>query len=119
MEERMRFARDWEREEMTMTELCEEYGIARKTGYEIVARWQAAGALGLNDRSRAPLRHPNQTPAETEAALLALRQAHMRWGPRKLQAVLRRTRYIHDRCGPDFGRKRKCCCDHSWRHADE
>lgn len=91
MEERIWFARDWEREEVTMTELCEEYGIARKTGYEIVARWQGAGALGLQDRSRAPLRHPNQTSAETEAALLALRQAHMRWGPRKLQAVLRRT----------------------------
>ena len=91
MEERIRFARDWEREEMTMTELCEEYGIARKTGYEIVGRWQAAGASGMNERSRAPLRHPNQTGAETEAALLALRQAHMRWGPRKLQAVLRRT----------------------------
>jgi transposase InsO family protein len=37
------------------------------------------------------LRHPNQTPAETEAALLALRQAHMRWGPRKLREVLRRS----------------------------
>ena len=32
VEERIRFVRDWEREELTMTELCAEYGIARKTG---------------------------------------------------------------------------------------
>ena len=44
----------------------------------------------LCERSRAPVRHPNQTAAEIEAAVLELRRAHMRWGPRKLKRVLER-----------------------------
>jgi len=88
VEERIRFAVEYESGEWTMAELCRHFGIARKTGYEMVARWQQEGAAGLKDRSRAPLNHPNQTPAEVEAAVLALRRAHMSWGPRKLRARL-------------------------------
>jgi transposase InsO family protein len=40
--------------------------------------------------NRAPERHPNQTPALIEEAVLGLRQAHMTWGPRKLKSILRR-----------------------------
>ena len=40
--------------------------------------------------NRAPQRHPNQTAAELEQAVLELRQAHMRWGPRKLKRILER-----------------------------
>src|SRR5205807_8719729 len=40
--------------------------------------------------NRAALLHGNQTPAETEQAVVELRQAHMRWGPRKLKRVLER-----------------------------
>ena len=82
MEERTRFIRDYERELWTMTELCSHYGIARKTGYKIVAGWQEHGLEGMKDLSRAPQRHPNQTAAEIEEQLLELRRAHMRWGPR-------------------------------------
>ena len=85
MDERTRFVRDYEREEMTMAELCRWYGIARKTGYKILARWQEHGLAGMPDQSRAPLRHPNQTPVEIEEQLLEMRRAHVRWGPRKLQ----------------------------------
>ena len=71
-----------------MAELCRHYGISRRTGYKIVERWQQQGAAGLEDRSRAPHAHPNQTPGEVEAAVLALRRAHMSWGPRKLRGWL-------------------------------
>lgn len=74
-----------------MAELCRHYGISRKTGYKIVARWEQAGAAGLEDRSRAPQQHPNQTAEEIAAAVLARRRAHMRWGPRKLR------RWLEDR----------------------
>ena len=40
--------------------------------------------------NRAPRRHPNQTAAGMEEAVLELRQAHMRWGPRKLKRILER-----------------------------
>jgi putative transposase len=84
VDERVRFAVEYESGEWTMAELCRHHGIARKTGYEIVARWEQSGAEALKDRSRAPRVHPNQTPAEVEAAVLALRRVHMSWGARKL-----------------------------------
>jgi putative transposase len=71
-----------------MAELCRRYEISRRTGYKILARWQQSGAAGLEDLSRAPHWHPNQTSAAVEAAVLALRRAHMSWGPRKLRARL-------------------------------
>jgi transposase len=49
-----------------MTELCQAYGISRPTGYEVLRRYERAGELGLEEQSRAPQRHPNQTPAEID-----------------------------------------------------
>jgi predicted DNA-binding protein YlxM (UPF0122 family) len=33
IEERMRFIEDWKSEDWSMAELCEFYGVTRKTGY--------------------------------------------------------------------------------------
>ena len=71
-----------------MTELCRAYGISRPTGYALWHRYGAEGEAGLEERSRAPGRHPNQTPPVLEEQVLALRRAHMRWGARKLKAYL-------------------------------
>lgn len=73
-----------------MTECCERHGISRQTGYEAVSRQEAEGEKGLQERSRAPRVHPNQTSAKTEERILSLRRAHPRWGPRKLKERLRR-----------------------------
>ena len=88
VEERTRFVVEYESGAWTMSELCRHHGISRKTGYKILVRWEQAGAEGLKDLSRAPRRHPNQTPAQIEEAVLAVRRAHMRWGPRKLRGWL-------------------------------
>src|SRR5712671_4469988 len=90
MEEKVRFVFEYEQDEHTMTELCQSYGIARETGYVWLRRYRERGLEGLVELNRAALRHSNQTPAETERAVLELRQAHMRWGPRKLKHVLER-----------------------------
>ena len=90
MEEKVRFVLGYEQDECTMTELCEAYGIARETGYVWLRRYRERGLEGLVELNRAALRHGNQTPAETERAVVELRQAHMRWGPRKLKRVLER-----------------------------
>jgi len=71
-----------------MSALCRAYGISRKTGYKWVARYQAEGEAGLEERSRRPQRSPGQTRAELEAAIVAARQAHPAWGGRKLKAWL-------------------------------
>jgi putative transposase len=90
MDERMRFVLEHERGLYTMTDLCEIYDIARETGYYWLRRYQQGGLEALQDRDRAPERHPNQTPERIEEAVLQLRRAHMSWGPRKLKRVLER-----------------------------
>src|SRR5229473_2566350 len=79
MEEKLRFVFEYELGERSMTELCQRYEIARETGYVWLRRY-----------SRAAHRHSNQTPEDLEQMVLELRQAHMRWGPRKLKRVLER-----------------------------
>jgi transposase InsO family protein len=73
-----------------MTELCRSFGIARETGYVWLRRYRQGGVIGLAERNRSATHHANQTPAEIEQLVLDLRQAHMRWGPRKLKRVLER-----------------------------
>ena len=68
--------------------LCGAFGISRKTGYKRVHRFEEEGFEGLGDRSRAPHRHPNQVAEEVAARVVAARQAHPRWGPKKLVAWL-------------------------------
>ena len=90
MEEKLRFVFEYERDEWTMSELCQRYGVSRETGYVWLRRYRARGVAGLLGRSRAAQRHANQTPEEIERLVLELRQAHMRWGPRKLKRILER-----------------------------
>ena len=88
MEEKLRFVFEYERKEFPMIELCSRFGISRETGYVWLRRYRLSGLEGLEALKRAPWRHPNQTPSATEQAVLELRQAHMRWGPRKLRKIL-------------------------------
>src|ERR1700674_1081933 len=90
MEEKLRFVFEHELRERTMSALCERYEITRETGYVWLRRYREAGAAGLLEQSRAAHRHRNQMPEEIEQRVLGLRQAHMRWGPRKLKRILER-----------------------------
>jgi transposase InsO family protein len=90
MDEKLRFVFSYERDEQTMRELCESFGISRETGYVWLRRFRQYGLAGLMELNRAPRHHPNQTAEAVERAVLELRQAHMRWGPRKLKRILER-----------------------------
>lgn len=90
MEEKLRFVFEYERDEETMRELCSRYGISRETGYVWLRRYRKHGAQGLVELDRAPRHHPNQSSLQIEQAVLELREAHMRWGPRKLKRILER-----------------------------
>jgi putative transposase len=90
MQQRLDFVRDYETELFTMTELAAQYGISRKTGYKWVAEYEAGGVLALHDRSRRPHYSPHAIAPELVAAILAVRQRHPRWGPKKLLAIARR-----------------------------
>lgn len=96
MDERVRFvARLLEGE--TMTVLCEEFGISRKTGYKIFRRYEHAGVRGLTDRSRRPYRHANQLPMAVEKTIVRLKKEYPTWGAPKIRERLR-ARYPEVHC---------------------
>jgi len=88
MDQRVRFIGECLSGELSKTELCEAYGISRRTGYKWLGRYEAEGAAGLADRSHAPLIHGRATSADLVEKIVALRRAHPTWGPRKLVARL-------------------------------
>ena len=90
MDEKLRFVFAYERDEQTMGELCASFRISRETGYVWLRRFRQYGVRGLMELNRAPRHHPNQTAEAVERAVLELREAHMRWGPRKLKRILER-----------------------------
>lgn len=84
MDERLRFIYDYRDGYYEMTELCERYGVSRKTGYKWLARFEEEGKRGLTDRSRAPHSCPHKVPAAVAEVLCAARRKHPDWGPGKL-----------------------------------
>jgi len=58
---RMHFVTEWQRGCWTMTELCADYQISRKTGYKWVDRFEVSGPRGLHDQSRRPHHSPQTT----------------------------------------------------------
>lgn len=73
-----------------VAELARCYGVSRKTAYKWIGRYHEGGPDALADRPRTPERSPQKTPPEIEKAVLRVREAHPRWGGRKIQAVLLR-----------------------------
>jgi len=71
-----------------MTDLCEEFGISRKTGYKFWERFTRAGESGLEDASRARKVIAHKTPQAVEELLVATRREQSSWGGRKLRDVL-------------------------------
>ena len=78
----------------TVTDLCEQFGISRKTGYKHLDRYAVEGLAGLQPRSHRPHQFPQRTDEAVEALILAERRLHRTWGPKKLQAVLERKHLV-------------------------
>lgn len=90
MDERLRFIADCLDEAETMTDLCASYGISRKTGYKWRGRYADFGPEGLRDLTRAPLTHGRATAALLVEQIVAEKEAHPLWGPKKIVARLAR-----------------------------
>ena len=91
MGERAVFIRAWEADVFTMKELCEHFGVSRKTGYKWVNRYREGDPESLADRSRAPQTCPHKTAPEVETVIVRMRRKHKRWGPKKIIDELQRT----------------------------
>jgi transposase InsO family protein len=90
LKERMQFVTEWESEDWSLAELCREYGVTRSTGYKWLNRYEGSGPEGLQDQSRAPHAHPNETSEAMEQAILEVREKHRHWGARKIRSILQR-----------------------------
>jgi transposase InsO family protein len=90
MEERIKFVLNYLEGELSMSLLCREFGISRKTGYKMLWRYAEGGFDGLKDISRAPRHHPNAVSEVVEEAVLSARRSHRTWGPKKLRVWLER-----------------------------
>lgn len=87
MEERLRFiARLLEGE--SMSSVCREFGISRKTGYKIYNRYNAEGMDAFSDRSRRPVRYANQLPEPVEHLIVTTKKDKPHWGARKIRELL-------------------------------
>jgi transposase InsO family protein len=74
--------------EANVKQLCDRFGISRKTGYKWLKRYREGKELGLQDRSRRPQHAPERSAAEVEASVLAVRDANPAWGARKIRTRL-------------------------------
>ena len=87
MDERLRFvARLLEGD--SMSEMCREFGISRKTGYKIFDRYKDHGLEALSDRSRRPVRYANQLPPQIETLITTAKREKPHWGARKICELL-------------------------------
>ena len=84
MEQREKFIKDLRFGLFCMAELCDRYGVSRKTGYKWIERFEEDGRHGLDDRSRAPKTCPHRIEPVVAYAICDARRRHPTWGPRKI-----------------------------------
>jgi putative transposase len=94
MDHKVRFVRDYDKYvrsgEKSMSELCSEHRIARKTGYKMVRRHDDEGWSGLADRSRAPHSGPHWSDPEVVLRVLETRLEFPHFGAETIVSYLRR-----------------------------
>jgi transposase InsO family protein len=74
-----------------VNEVARRYGVSRQSVRNWVRRYEEGGLEALSDRSRRPKLSPGRLPPVAEAAIVDLRLAHPRWGPRRIAHELARS----------------------------
>jgi transposase len=87
MDERLRFVAKLLDGE-SMSGVCREFGISRKTGYKIFSRYKESGFEALSDRCRRPVRYANQLPPQIESLIVGCKREKPHWGARKIRELL-------------------------------
>ncbi len=88
MNEKERFVSLAQTGRFTISNLCKDFGISRKTGHKYLLRYEAEGRDGLKERSRRPKHCPNATVDAVEKLILKERRKHPTWGPKKIRDLL-------------------------------
>ncbi len=88
MDEKLKFIHLLQSGRFTITELCIDFGISRKTGYKYIHRYEEFGADGLRELSRRAHNNAQLTDEAIVKLILKDRRKHPTWGPEKLQDLL-------------------------------
>ena len=88
VELRVRFVLTAKSGYFSVSELCESFGVSRKTGYKWLARYSDGGVSNLGDLPRAPRNCPHRTGEVIAGKIIKCRTAHPDWGARKILANL-------------------------------
>ena len=88
MSEKLRFIRLAREPNRNMSQLCQQFGISRKTGYKLLERYERIGDSAFDESSRRPQTMPTKTPLKHEALIIALRDKHPAWGADKIRQYL-------------------------------
>jgi transposase InsO family protein len=87
-EQRVRFVVRAKQGQPNLSELCQEFGISRPTGYRWLRRYEQSGVVGVEEQSRRPQHSPQRTASAIEQQIVELRGQRPDWGARKLQPLL-------------------------------
>lgn len=87
-EEKIKFIADYLKREYYFNDLCNRYGISRKTGYKLINRFNTEGESAIEERSHCRHTHPNLTDFTIQEKLIALKHRYPKWGPLKLRQWL-------------------------------
>jgi len=87
VESRLEFVMRALREDVAFGELCQEYGISRKTGYKWRERFLQQGLQGLEDLSRKPKRSPQRLGEDVVCEIIRIKNDHKGWGGPKIRKV--------------------------------
>lgn len=74
--------------------LCHEYGISPKTGYKWKERFLEVGLSGLAEESRRPKSSPGGLSEEVVCDIIAIKEKHRYWGPKKVRRVYARKHEV-------------------------
>lgn len=87
-EVRSEFLSLWAENKKSVSQLCREYGISRKTAYKWRKRKENGGSM--KDASRRPKRFPNATPEAVVKKVIEVRKDHPTLGGMKISIMLKR-----------------------------
>jgi len=90
--QRVQLIADWVSGEYRKSELCRIYNVSRPTADKWIDRYQELGPAGLEEQTRAPHCHPNETPEAVRSLIVATKLRHQKWGPKKVLDWLREQR---------------------------
>jgi transposase InsO family protein len=86
--EKEKFMALYEMGKFSMTELCDHFGISRKSGYNIKKIYEEHGPEAFSGLSKAHKSHPLKTPEEIENRIVELKGLYPNWGGKKFHTML-------------------------------